>query len=285
MSLTPIKNHLHHARAEKYALPLFDVFEMQGAAGVFDAIAEKNAPAIIALYGPHIMKPHAAGFVSYLKLGADALEQPVSLMLDHGETVAQCQKAIAWGFTDVMIDGSSLSLAENIALTRSVVDMAHPKGIGVEAELGHVGSAETYEGFGGLGGGFTDPADVPGFIEDTGVDFLAIAFGTAHGVGKGQPKLNLTLLDEISDRVSIPLVMHGGSGLSDEQFRRAIARGVSKINVSTNLVQAATRGMQAAGAREGADLFSIMAAAREGYRLACARTLDLFGASGKAGGS
>jgi ketose-bisphosphate aldolase len=181
-----------------------------------------------------------------------------------------------------MIDGSSLPLAENIALTRAVVDMAHPQGIGVEAELGHVGAADDYDRFGAMGGGFTDPADVAGFIEDTGVDYLAIAFGTAHGVGKGQPRLKLDLVEEIIETVSLPLVMHGGSGLNDDQFRDAIASGISKINVSTNLVQAATRGMQASAAQDDADLFTIMAAAREGYRLACARTLDLFGASGRA---
>ncbi len=282
MSLTSYKEHLHRARMEKFAIPLFDAFEMQGAAGIFDAIVEKNAPAIVALYAPLIMADDAAGFVSYLKLRAQALDQPVSLMLDHGATREQCQRAVEWGFTDIMIDGSSLPLAENINLTRSIVDLAHPRGVGVEAELGHVGSAEAYETFGAGGGGFTDPEAVPGFIEATKVDFLAIAFGTAHGVGKGQPRLNLPLLHEINKRVTIPLVMHGGSGLSDDQFRKAIAGGISKINVSTNLVQAATRGMQASAAQEDADLFTIMAAAREGYRLACGETLDLFGASGRA---
>ncbi len=280
MSLTPIRNHLIQARAEKYAIPLFDAFEMQGAAGIFAAIAEKQAPAIVALYAPRLAEPDAVGFAAYLRTMAEQSPTPVSLMLDHGGSYAQCAQAVAWGFTDVMFDGSQLPLADNIAQTKAVVQMAHAQGVGVEAELGHVGDAAHPDN---PQAHFTDPDIVPDFIAATGVDSLAIAFGTAHGVSKNyQPQLNLDLVRQIAALVEMPLVMHGGSGLSDDQFRAAIQSGISKVNVSTNLVQAAQSGLRTAAAQAESDFFAIMDAAQKGYRENCGRILDLFGASGKA---
>ena len=235
----------------------------------FDAIAEKNSPAIIAVYAHMILMPDAEAFANYLMTMAEQAPAPVSIMLDHGASVEQCEKAIEFGFTDVMIDGSSLPFEENVAMTKTVIEMAHPKGIGVEAELGHVGSVENYDEFGGQGQGFTDPNSVQPFIDATGVDFLAVAFGTAHGVMKKTPNLKLDLLGEIASRVDIPLVMHGGSGLTDEQFKQAIATGVAKVNVATNLVIAASKMMREDAAREESNIMSLMAAASQAYKIGC----------------
>jgi len=278
MPLTPIKPYLYQAKEEKFAIPLFDVFEIQGAGGVLDAIHEKNAPVILGVYAKIIHEPETRAFVAYLRQLAKQSPLPISLMLDHGADIAQCQQAVKLGFTDLMFDGSSLPLTENVAQTSAIVQMAHEAGLGVEAELGHVGQSGQDEAH--TTSGYTNPDTVPEFAAKTGVDFLAVAFGTSHGVSKGsQPNLNLELLQEIRQKTSLPLVMHGGSGLTDQQFKESIASGISKINVSTNLLHAAKKGMKADAAREDADLFSIMAAARKGYHQTCADILDLFGTS------
>lgn len=282
MSLVHITDHLAAARAGGYAIPLIDVFEMQGAQGTFDAIAEKQAPVIVAVYAHLIDLPDAEAFGAYLKTMAERVDAPVSIMLDHGETVDQCLKAISFGFTDVMFDGSKLPIDENIAKTLEVVAAARPLGIGVEAELGHVGDASDYADFAAKRQGFTDPDSVVPFLEATGVDYLAVAFGTAHGVFKGDPELDLELFEKIAARVDVPLVMHGGSGLSDEQFKAAIAAGVAKINVATNLVIGASKAMKQQAAADTANLFTISAAARTAYKDGVGEVLDLFGCAGKA---
>jgi len=283
MALTGITEYLYKAKQGKYAIPLFDVFEMQSAKGVFKAVAEKNSPAIIAIYAQMVLLPDAEAFTHYLKTMAKQVEAPVSIMLDHGASVEQCTKAIEFGFTDVMIDGSSQPNDENVKMTKQVVEMAHKKGVGVEAELGHVGSVDNYDEFGGQSQGFTNPDSVQPFINATGVDFLAVAFGTAHGVMKKTPNLNLDLLADIASRVDIPLVMHGGSGLTNEQFKQAIATGIAKINVSTNLVISATKMMREAAAEDDANIFKIMNAACEAYKVGCGKVFDLFGSTGKGG--
>jgi fructose-bisphosphate aldolase class II len=162
------------------------------------------------------------------------------------------------------------------------VRAAHAVGACAEAELGHVGGGHEYDVYGAQGKGFTDPAVVERFVGETGVDSLAVAIGTAHGVYKGEPRLNLELLDEIRRRVDIPLVLHGGSGLSDEQFRSAVAHGISKINIFTDLSLAAGARMIEAAKGEKASYFSISEAAKRAFQERCAFFLDLFGATGKA---
>jgi fructose-bisphosphate aldolase class II len=282
MPLTPIRTELKKAQAKGYAIPLYDVFEMQGTEGLFAALEEKRAPTIIALYSQFIDHPNAEAFAAYIRTKAEQSPVPVSLMLDHGASFEQCIKALSYGFTDVMYDGSKLSLEENIATTRLVVRAAHAVGAGVEAELGHVGQGESYAEFGSRREGFTDPEVVEHFVEETGVDFLAVAFGSAHGMYKGEPNLDLDLLREIRRRVDIPLVLHGGSGLSDQQFRDAIAAGISKINVATILGLTATQMMKEVAATEEGSLFTMMQAAREAYRERGAHCYDVFGTSGKA---
>ena len=282
MPLVSIKDELLRARMGGYAVPLFDAFDMHSAEGMFQAIAEKRAPAIVALYSAVMEEAHARAFADYIRRRAQEAETPVSLMLDHGRSLEQCVRAIRYGFTDVMYDGSHLPLEENIAHTREVVRIARAVGVGVEAELGHVGMGNEYESYGAKRKGFTRPEDVERFAAETGVDYLAVAIGTAHGLYTGAPCLDLDLLGEIRERVEIPLVMHGGTGLTPEQFRSAIAGGIAKINVATDLFVHAGERM-AAKAREGrANYFSLSKTAVEAFKERSGYYLELFGAAGRA---
>lgn len=282
MALVSILDELKRAQAGHYGIPCFDLFDMTATEGTFLAIEEQRAPTIIAIYSGMIDSPGADMFAASIRTMAGHTSVPVSLILDHGASFEQCIKALRYGFSDVMYDGSSLPVEENIATTAMVVRAAHAVGASVEAELGHVGQGSDYEGFGAQRLGFTDPALVERFVAETGVDFLAIAIGTAHGVYKGTPCLDLDLLAEIRRRVDIPLVMHGGSGLSDEQFRSAIATGISKINVATELMMTAGAKMVEAAKADGASYFGILDAARQAYRERTAYYMNLFGTSGKA---
>jgi fructose-bisphosphate aldolase, class II len=282
MTITTIQAEMTKALHEHYAIPLFDVFEMQGMEGLMDAIAEKRAPTIIGLYSPYAALPNCRSLAAYIRCRAADTDVPVSLMLDHGASVEQCLGVLEYGFTDVMYDGSSLPLEENIANTRRVVQAAHAIGMGVEAELGHVGFGDEYDTVGARRIGFTDPDNVAHFVEATGVDFLAIAFGNAHGLYKGKPHLELDLVAEIRQRVNIPLVMHGGTGLSDEQFRSAIAAGICKINFATSIMNSAAENMCRAAAQPAASMFDIQGGIRQAYKSWCSELYETFGAARRA---
>jgi len=282
MSLVSIGHELEKARKGRYALPLFDTVDMRSTDGMFLALEEKQAPAMIALYSGLLEHPNARAFAGYIRTRAEEATVPVSLMLDHGRSFEHCIQAISYGFTDVMYDGSQLPLEQNISDTRAVVRAAHAVGVCVEAELGHVGSGTEYQGFGAQRKGFTDPDSVEQFVEETGVDFLAIAIGTAHGLYAGEPQLDLDLLHEIRGRVDIPLVLHGGSGLSEVQFRSAIAAGISKVNVATDLFVTTTKRLVEAADAEDVSYFSLGEASIASFCERCSYYLDLFGASGRA---
>lgn len=263
-------------------MPLYDVFDMQAVEGVFEALEEKRAPAIVAIYGPFVERPSAESFAAFICTMAKNATVPVSIMLDHGGSFEQCMKALSYGCSDVMYDGSELSLEENITNTKLVVRAAHAVGACVEAELGHVGRGADYDEFGAQRKGFTDPDMVERFVKETGVDFLAVAIGTAHGLYKGEPHLDLELLREIRSRVDIPLVLHGGSGLSEKQFRSAIEAGISKINIATDLAITATQMMIEAAKAEDVSYFLMLNGIRQAYKQRTGHYFDLFGTSGKA---
>lgn len=282
MPLVSALEVLKAAQAGRYGVPCFDTFEMGGTEGIFAAIEESHAPGIIGLYAPLVEGPHPRAFTDYVRAMAEEATVPVSIMLDHGASFEHCVKALSLGYTDVMYDGSSLPLEENIATTGLVVRAAHAMGAAVEAELGHVGAGLSYQEFGAQGKGFTDPASVERFVEETGVDFLAIAIGTAHGLYESEPHLALDLLAEIRSRVDIPLVLHGGSGLSDDQFRSAVAGGISKINIFTGLAVEARRRLIENAASEDVSMFTMTAQIREAFYDRCVHFIDVFGAAGRA---
>jgi len=282
MALVSVKQALLAAQAGGYALPLFDTFDMPATDGMFQAFEEKRAHAFIGLYGGFFERPNADANVAYIRACAAAAKVPASLMLDHGASFEQCIRAISLGFTDVMFDGSRLPLEENIAQTKLVVRAARAVGVAVEAELGHVGSGQEYQSFGARRLGFTDPATVEKFATETGVDFLAVAIGTAHGVYQGEPHLDLDLLGAIRQRVGIPLVMHGGSGLSDAQFRSAIETGIAKVNVATELFMTSARRITEAARAKDISYFDVSSIAAAAFKERCSFYIDLFGASDKA---
>lgn len=281
MALVSVKEALKAAQTGGYALALFDTFDMAGTDGMLRAFEEQRAHAFIGLYGGFFDQPNAHAFTAYICQQAATATTPVSLMLDHGASFEQCIRAISYGFTDVMFDGSKLPLEENIAQTKLVVRAAHAVGVAVEAELGHVGSGQEYQDFGAQRLGFTDPAMVERFVAETGVDFLAVAIGTAHGVYQGEPKLDLDLLRAIRRRVDIPLVMHGGSGLSAAQFRSAIENGVAKVNVATELFMTSAQRITAAAREKGLTYFDIARITAATFQERCSYYIDLFGESGK----
>lgn len=282
MPLISIVQELKRAQQGRYALPLFDTFDMHGADGIITAFEEKRAPGIVGIYTSTLESPNARAFSAYIRAQAEDANVPISLMLDHGGSFEQCIKAISYGFTDVMYDGSRLPLEDNIENTRAVVRAAHAVGVGVEAELGHVGKGSEYQSFGAKRFGFTDPDSVEKFVAETGVDFLAVAVGTAHGIYDGEPRVDLDLLREIRARVDVPLVLHGGSGCPDDLFRSAISAGISKVNIATDLFMSASRGIAELISTGSDSYFAICRSAVEAFLKRCCHYIDVFGAANKA---
>lgn len=289
MSIVVATDLLARAARESYAVPSFDVWDIASAEGALEALVDRRAPGIIAIYSAVLNQPSARGFLAYARARAEEAPTPVALLLDHGASLEECAQAIRFGCTDVMFDGSQLPLRENAAETRVIARMAHASGVGVEAEVGHVGQAGDEATNAPRGNGFTDPVEAAAFVEETGVDYLAVAIGTAHGVYKGQPRLDLDLLREIRRSVDIPLVLHGGTGLGGDPLRAAIACGIAKINVSTDLFLSAGRRV-AEGQWVEVDApwtndptyFRVSATVREAFRERCCYYIDLFGAGERA---
>ena len=204
---------------------------------------------------------------------------PVALHLDHCESYDGVHDAVQAGYTSVMIDGSKLPYEENIEVTRKVVEMAAARGVTVEAELGTVGGKEDGHS---AQIAYTDPEEALDFFTRTGVDIFAVAIGTAHGFYKGEPKLNFDLLATLREKIDAPLVLHGGSGLSDEDFCLAVQKGICKVNIFTDLDKAGRAGLEK-GLAEGAQTMTKLipyeiAAMKE----AAAEKIRLFGSARKA---
>jgi len=285
MPLVSMVSELRKARAGKYAVPLFDTFEMKGFEGTLAALEENCAPGIMGILPTVMNGPNARAFVKYIRARAKDSSAPVSIILDHGRSFDQCVEILGYGATDVMYDGGKLPLKENIAVTKMVVRAAHTLGAGVEAELGCVGMGSDCADPDVVRQGFTNPEEATRFVEETGVDALAIAFGSGHGVYQGEPELALDLLADIRKRIDVPLVLHGGSGLSEEQFRGAIREGISKVNIFTDLGINASKKMVLAaqqGLPDAASYFNIGEAAQTAFTERCKYFIDLFGATGKA---
>lgn len=225
-----------------YAVGAFNTENMEGIQAVIEAAEELGAPVIIQTTSSMIKYCDPFLYNGMVRALAERASVPVALHLDHGnsyETAALCLRA---GYTSVMIDGSKLDFAGNIAVTRRVVEMCAPCGIPVEAELGKVGGKEDETACDDPG--YTDPKDAVTFVEKTGISSLAVAIGTAHGFYKGTPVLDKNRLAEIRSVVAIPLVLHGASGLSDEDVKDCVKLGICKVNFATELRKAYTDGVR-----------------------------------------
>lgn len=241
MELVTTKNILKEAQEGHYAIGAFNVENMEMVMAVISAAEEMNAPVIMQTTPSTVKYASLDYFLANAKVAASHAKVPVVMHLDHGSSFELAAQAFRSGYTSIMIDGSHSSFEDNIKISKAVVDMCKPAGIAVEAELGKVGGKE--DDLDGGDGGFTDPQEAKEFVERTGVDSLAVAIGTAHGMYKGEPKLDLERLSEIREVVSVPLVLHGGSGIPDSKVQESIERGICKVNYATELRIAFTNGV------------------------------------------
>lgn len=233
---------LKHAREQKQCIPAFNIYNLETAQAVFIAAKQAQKP-VIAAFGEGYL-PHASLEViaAIVKALSKDHPYPVVLHLDHCKDPRTIYAAIEAGFTSVMYDGSSLPLDENIANTNKVVSFGHERGVSVEGELGCMNAEDGSESAVCIGEHmYTNMYEAQRYVNDTGVDSLAVAVGNAHGLYKGVPNLNMQRIKEIEQAVAIPLVLHGCSGIPEEQIQQAISLGVSKINVNTELALAASK--------------------------------------------
>ena len=242
MPLVTSKEMLCKAQKGKYAVGAFNVENMEMAQAVIAAAEDLNAPVIVQTT-PGTLK-YASPELYYANVSALAknAKVPVALHLDHGSSFELCVRALRAGYTSIMIDGSKLALTENIALTRKVVELCAPAGVPVEGEIGRVGGKE--DDTQDSGTGYTIPAEAVRFEKETGLSSMAVGVGTAHGVYKTTPVLNTPLIGELKSMLTVPMVLHGASGLSDEAIRECIERGICKVNFATELRIAYTDGVK-----------------------------------------
>ena len=242
MELITTKQILKQAQEGNYAIGAFNVENMEMVMAVISAAEEMNAPVIMQTTPSTVKYAGLDYFLANAKVAASNAKVPVVMHLDHGSSFELAAQALRAGYTSIMIDGSHNDFESNIEISKAVVDMCKPSGVAVEAELGKVGGKED-DLDGGDGDLYTNPLEAKEFVERTGVDSLAIAIGTAHGMYKGEPKLDLERLSEIRKVVSVPLVLHGGSGIPDWKVQEAIKRGICKVNYATELRIAYTHGV------------------------------------------
>jgi len=242
MPLTTSEKMLLDAKEGRYAVGAFNVENMEMVKAVIAAAEELMAPVMLQTTPSTVKYGSLETFAALVKAEAKKAKVPVALHLDHGNSFDLAVRAIKEGYTSVMIDGSHYSFEDNIALTKKVVEVAKACGIPVEAELGKVGGKE--DDLTAEADTNTDPAEAVEFIKRTGINSLAVAIGTAHGFYVGTPVLDLDRLAEINKLVSIPLVLHGASGLSDEDIKACIERGICKVNFATELRAAYTDGIK-----------------------------------------
>ncbi len=284
MALESMTKMLRKAFDEHYAVGQFNINNVEWTSAVLEEAEKTRTPVILGVTssaakymgGWHTVVGLVKGLMEDLKITV-----PVALHVDHGGSFEVCKAAIDAGFTSVMIDGSKLPIDENIAVVKKVVDYAHARGVSVEAELGKVGGqednvvAETM---------YADKDECVRMVKETGVDFLVPALGSVHGPYHGEPKLGFKEMKEIAEATNIPLVLHGGSGIPNEQLRMAIDRGTAKININTECQQAWTAIVREVLAKDPKvyDPRKIIGPGREGIKEVVRTKATIFGSLGKA---
>ncbi|MBC7765255.1 MAG: class II fructose-bisphosphate aldolase [Hyphomonadaceae bacterium] len=238
MSLVTMKEILKDAEKKQYAVGMFNTINLEMVRAIIGAAEAEKSPVILGMAEVHMAYGDLKMLAPIMVKAAKEAKVPVAVHFDHGVTFHNIVMSMHLGFTSVMYDGSTLSYEENIQGTKEIVKIAKVLGVTVESELGHVGGAEG-GGDDGHESQYTDVNQALDFVERTGIDALAVAIGTAHGVYKHKPKLDLNRLLEIHQKVNVPLVLHGGSGLSDQDFENCIYNGIRKINIFTDMSEAA----------------------------------------------
>ncbi len=275
--LVPMSEILQKAKAGSYGVPAVAAVNELSARACVAAAEETGSPLIMLCGYGH--NPDMDYFGRILNDLVTRTWVPAALILDHSATFEEAIKGIRSGFNTIMVDRSKLPYEENVAQVKELVKIAHAAGIGVEAELGHVGVGENYQvdGISAL----TVPEEAVRYVEETGVDCLAVAIGTAHGVYKGQPQLRFDLLEELAQKVSVPLVLHGGSGTGDDNLALACRKGISKVNIANDLFQGAYKKTIDVG-MEGNNIYALFPMLELGYKETAKHYMEIFGSAGKA---
>lgn len=235
---------LQDAHKNGYAVGAFNINNMEIIQAIISAAEETNSPVILQASQGGIKYAGIEYIAALGKAAAKKAKVPVALHLDHGTDFEEVIKCIRHGFSSVMVDASRFPLEENIAKTKLIVDIAHSVDVSVEAELGKIGGTEDHIVVSEREATFTDPDEAVSFIKKTGVDSLAIAVGTAHGVYKGEPKLDFDRIKTIKGMTNIPLVLHGSSGVPEESIKNAVYLGINKINIDTDIRAAFAQGVK-----------------------------------------
>ena len=277
--LVNLNDVLAKAQEGKYAVGLFNTIDSDMLEAAIGAAEELRAPIIVGTAEVLLPFGELKLIAPSVIAAAKRATVPVVVHYDHGLTFERTMEALKLGFTSVMFDASIKDPATNLAETKEIVKIAHAFGATVEGEIGHVGEAsngdESAEDM------YTTPQEAEDFIKATGVDALAIAIGSAHGVYKSKPKLNIERLKEIRARVNTPLVMHGGSGLSDDDFRNSIREGIAKMNIFTDMCLAGNEAMKE-GLEKSLNYLEMRNLRVEKIKAAVKAKMELFGCAGKA---
>lgn len=275
---------LQDAHKNNYAVGAFNVNNMEIVQAIIEAAEELNSPVILQASQGGLKYAGVEYIAALGKVAAEKAKVPLALHLDHGTDFQQIMLCIRHGFSSVMIDGSQYELEENIAITKKVVEIAHAVGISVEAELGKIGGIEDDIVVDEREATFTDPMEAKLFVDKTKVDYLAIAVGTAHGVYKGEPKLDFDRIKAIKEAVNIPLVLHGSSGVPNDAIEKAVSLGINKINIDTDLRIAFTDAIKDFLKKDpdNIDPRKILGPGKEAMKEVIKEKMRLFGSAGRA---
>jgi fructose-bisphosphate aldolase, class II len=280
MALTSGREVLSAARAGGYAVPAFNIFNLEMLQAALGAAEAERAPVIVQVSPRSIAYAGLRPLAALATALAEKVPVPVVLHLDHGPGLAECQAALAAGFTSVMYGGADLPFAENVRRTRAVVVAAHARGAAAEAELGQVGHASHAH----LPVDLTDPEEAGRFAAETGVDALAVAIGTVHGMTETGAVLAIDRIVDLARHVDVALVMHGSSGVADDTLARAVGAGIRKVNLSTALQRVFMDALRQSAIAPGheTDARAVLGEARDAVMEAARHRIRLVGAAGRA---
>ena len=284
MPLVSMNEFLPKAKANKFAVGQFNMNNLEFAQAIVEAAIQEKSPFIYGVSEGALKYMGIEFTVAIAEAAAKKSGLPIALHLDHGSSFEVAMKCIRAGFSSVMFDGSHYPLEENIRLTKEIVKAAHAMGVSVEGELGTIGGTEDDISVDEEDAALAKPEEAIRFWEETGVDALAIAVGTAHGMYKGEPKIRFDIIREVAAKVPVPIVLHGGSGVPDDAIREAIQCGVGKINVNTENQIACTDKIREVLGKDSKvyDPRKYLGPAREAMIEVVAEKIRLFGSSNQA---
>lgn len=275
---------LEHAEKNGYAVGAFNVNNMEIVQAIIMAAEETQSPVILQASQGALQYAGIEYISALAKVAAENASVPVALHLDHGTDFKQIMLCLRHGFTSVMIDASKHSLEENIKITKEIVEISHAVGVSVEAELGKIGGTEDDISVDERDATMTDPEEAVRFVNETGLDSLAIAVGTAHGLYKGEPKIDFDRIKAIKEKLNIPLVLHGSSGVPEASIKRAVENGINKINIDTDIRMSFNSGVREF-ANNNPDVYDprkLLGPGREKAKKLIADKMIMFGSAGKA---